>query len=291
MKYVFAIVLVSVAGVGYVWYLGRPKHEPVRTVDPPRAAPKVEDQHEVPPAPKVEERHEATERRETQETPCNELTEHQKEDVRAYASRCVAERIAGYGFCRIDPKGKTEYFGVAPDGFIFKSVGCFETEASGTHQYTILIGLSKADWKMTLQSFEIDGKTLYDSRRRTDKQAIQGTWKTVSSEMNGVPIVGAKGWQTFSAEEVTFVCANGEQGVGKATYKLDPAKNPKEIVMCLTVKLKDFAPVDTFSKGIYQLDGDALKICWSVGGAEAPKDFTTEIGSGRILTVYRRVKP
>ena len=124
---------------------------------------------------------------------------------------------------------------------------------------------------------------------RTDQEAIQGTWEIVSSEENGVPVAGAKGGRrTFDAEEITFV----EQGP-KATYKLDPAKNPKEILMCIKVKVTDFGTVDTFAKGIYQLDGDALKICWGGGGAEgpAPKDFTTEIGSGRRLTVYRRAKP
>jgi uncharacterized protein (TIGR03067 family) len=119
---------------------------------------------------------------------------------------------------------------------------------------------------------------------RTDQEAIQGTWGIVSSEENGVPVAGAKGARhTFSAEEITFV----EQGP-KATYKLDLTKSPKEILICINV-----GTTDTFARGIYELDGDALKICWDQRSAEgpAPKDFTAELGSGRRLTVYRRAKP
>jgi uncharacterized protein (TIGR03067 family) len=128
---------------------------------------------------------------------------------------------------------------------------------------------------------------------RTDQEAIQGTWVVASAEENGVPIVGAKGGKhIFSSEEMTIFSTKGEQ-MAKATYKLDPAKSPKEILMCVKVETNAFGTVNTYAKGIYQLDGDALKICWKGGGAEgpAPKEFTTEVGSGRKLTVYNRVKP
>jgi uncharacterized protein (TIGR03067 family) len=118
----------------------------------------------------------------------------------------------------------------------------------------------------------------------TDQEAIQGTWVVVSNDENGVPVVGIKGARhTFTAEEITMA----EEGP-KATYKLDPAKNPKEILICIKV-----GAIDTFAKGIYQLDGDNLKICWSGRSAEepAPKDFTSEVGSRRRLTVYNRLKP
>jgi len=123
---------------------------------------------------------------------------------------------------------------------------------------------------------------------KEDPEAIQGTWVVVSAEENGVPVSGAKGERhTFTAEGLTCVSEKGEE-MTKATYKLDPAKSPKEITMCIRV-----GPLDTFARGIYQLDKDALKICWGTVSAEGPvpKEFKTAVGSKSKLVVYKREKP
>lgn len=45
------------------------------------------------------------------------------------------------------------------------------------------------------------------------------------------------------------------------------------------------------SPGIYELDGDSLKVCRAgPGGATRPTDFTAAAGSKRVLATYRRAK-
>ena len=127
---------------------------------------------------------------------------------------------------------------------------------------------------------------------KSDQEAIQGAWIVISAEENGLPIKGKGDRQSFSAEEMTIGSENKNDNV-KATYKLDPAKSPKEILIRITVESKEFGKVDTFAKGIYQLDNDELKICWGSQGAEGPipKEFKTEFGSKHKLFVFKREKP
>jgi hypothetical protein len=43
-------------------------------------------------------------------------------------------------------------------------------------------------------------------------------------------------------------------------------------------------------KGIYEIDGDTLRICVAKKGKERPKTFESKEGSGHVLTVMKRVK-
>jgi uncharacterized protein (TIGR03067 family) len=61
----------------------------------------------------------------------------------------------------------------------------------------------------------------------------------------------------------------------KKTFDLTPSDGPKE---------------GTTLKGIYQLKGDELKMCFQPEGKDRPKDFTTEKGSGNVLLILKRVK-
>jgi uncharacterized protein (TIGR03067 family) len=71
------------------------------------------------------------------------------------------------------------------------------------------------------------------------------------------------------------------------TYHLSPAKTPKSI---------DFTPTAGPDKGkplpgIYELDGDDLKICFGKVGGPRPSGFTTAAGSGHVLVVLKRDRP
>ena len=43
-------------------------------------------------------------------------------------------------------------------------------------------------------------------------------------------------------------------------------------------------------KGIYELNGETLKICFAAPGKPRPTDFTNKPKSGRIVEVLERVK-
>ncbi len=102
-----------------------------------------------------------------------------------------------------------------------------------------------------------------------EAKKLQGNWTVVALEAGGKPVpeeqVKAVNLQlTFKENKLTTQSA-GETKEG--TFKLDPTKKPKEIDVTFGVKT---------SKGIYQLEGDTLKLCLSEG--ERPTEFATKPG-------------
>ncbi len=78
----------------------------------------------------------------------------------------------------------------------------------------------------------------------------------------------------------------GGQVFLKAKITLDPSKKPKTI---------DYRMLEGFTKGktqlgIYELDGDTFRSCFSAPGDPRPTDFTTKAGDRRTLSVWKRVK-
>jgi uncharacterized protein (TIGR03067 family) len=73
---------------------------------------------------------------------------------------------------------------------------------------------------------------------------------------------------------------------GKGTLKLDATKNPKTIDALPDGPAGKMGPI----LGIYEIDGDTLKLCFAAPGMERPKDFTCKAGSGHTLTVWMREK-
>jgi len=120
-----------------------------------------------------------------------------------------------------------------------------------------------------------------------DEDKLQGSWKVVSHEKDGKKQAEdtIKNYKiVVKGDKLTFKIGDQDN---EATLKLDAAKKPKTID--LMVKAGDKMEV---IKGIYQLDGDDLKIC-AAGeeGVERPKDFATKAKSGLGLLVLKREKP
>jgi len=73
----------------------------------------------------------------------------------------------------------------------------------------------------------------------------------------------------------------------KVTYKLDPSKKPKAIDI---TNLDGKDGKDT-TLGIYELDDDNLKLCWSEKDPEhRPTKFASDEGSGQTMVVFKREK-
>jgi uncharacterized protein (TIGR03067 family) len=126
---------------------------------------------------------------------------------------------------------------------------------------------------------------------KKDQKSIRGAWVCVSSEENGVAIKGAKESRlTFTDEEMIYTSKDKKVKI-KATYKVNPAKNPKQITVCVKVK-QDGRTVNTYTKGIYRLEKDELMIHWGAHGAQGPlpKGFETDVGSNTKLMIYKRDK-
>ncbi len=120
-----------------------------------------------------------------------------------------------------------------------------------------------------------------DKSAKGDQEKLQGTWALVSGEHDGQPIpeeVAKTIKLTFTGDKVTLL-HNDQKNEG--TFKLHSDKKPKGIDLDL-----DSGAV----KGIYQLDGDTLKIANAKPGDERPKEFPKKEGSGLTVATLKRQK-
>ena len=117
---------------------------------------------------------------------------------------------------------------------------------------------------------------------------LQGTWAVVSVERDGKPL---KPDEIKNAKLVingaNYTLTLGEETI-QGTYKLQPAKNPKAIDANRTKGPDQGKTV----QGIYQLDGDTLKMCYHAPGKDSrPTAFATKADSGHALYVFKKAKP
>src|SRR5262252_4202232 len=74
---------------------------------------------------------------------------------------------------------------------------------------------------------------------KKDQEALQGTWKPVSSEQGGKDQGDEAKEHTLIFEKDTFTVKRGDQVLLKGTFKLDPSKKPKAIDMTVTEGHRD----------------------------------------------------
>ena len=119
-----------------------------------------------------------------------------------------------------------------------------------------------------------------------DLDKFTGTWQAVSIERDGEALPKAEVQKVrlvVNGENYTF--QTGRQII-QGKHKLDPSKDPK---MIDAVRTKGPDKGKTLH-GIYELDGDTLRICFSKPEHARPSAFRTGEDAGHRLLVFNRVK-
>jgi uncharacterized protein (TIGR03067 family) len=115
----------------------------------------------------------------------------------------------------------------------------------------------------------------------TDEQKLQGKWIVESFEYNGNQVDRLKeAVREFKDGKYSLTPKAGEGIEGTAT--LDATKKPKTIDLDINSRVL---------KGIYELEGDTLKMCYNLTKDERPTEFTSKPDTGLILIVHKRGKP
>jgi uncharacterized protein (TIGR03067 family) len=117
---------------------------------------------------------------------------------------------------------------------------------------------------------------------------FEGTWVMVAAERNGVkaPEDAVKTVRVIIKGD-KFTIKEGDNTI-EGTIVLDPSKNPRAYAASATENGKKISTV-----GIYEFDGDTLKVCYTPEGEERPKEFSTKGGTDEhpiMLGVYKREK-
>src|SRR5262249_32302296 len=114
---------------------------------------------------------------------------------------------------------------------------------------------------------------------------IQGTWKFVSQEMDAKPVAADQ----LAGMKITFtgdkwsVTKDGKV-LQAGTHKFDPTKKPGQVNAMVT----EGEDKGNTMLGIYELKGDALKVCFDPKGKERPTSFTAK--AGQFSAVVQREK-
>src|SRR5262249_51896610 len=117
--------------------------------------------------------------------------------------------------------------------------------------------------------------------KKDDK--LDGKWLVVSIERDGKADDAFKGgMRVIAGGKYTLTDKNGKATPG--TFKVDPSKKPKAI---------DMTPTEGQYKGktllgIYEIDGQTLKICFTEPGKDRPTEFASK---GAVLAIHKREKP
>jgi uncharacterized protein (TIGR03067 family) len=131
--------------------------------------------------------------------------------------------------------------------------------------------------------------TLADDKADLEKEVrkFQGTWTFESSETGGMTLPADELKAlilTFEGDKHTV--KKGDEVVQVGTQKLDPSKSPKTIDVTMT----EGPNKGTVMLGIYEIDGDTLKVCFDLQGRKRPTEFKSAPGSENFVNVHKRVK-
>jgi uncharacterized protein (TIGR03067 family) len=129
-----------------------------------------------------------------------------------------------------------------------------------------------------------------EDKVKEELKKFQGEWVMDSVGVNGkvVNLPDRAGKPKWTVKGNTFTVKTQDFTI-EWTFTLDPTKNPKQIDR--TTKPSQWKEVKT--KGIYEFDGDKLKMCYNMSGEERPKEFSPKGGTEKnpvILIVYKRAK-
>jgi uncharacterized protein (TIGR03067 family) len=122
----------------------------------------------------------------------------------------------------------------------------------------------------------------YASPTTDDTQAWQGTWKLVSCVANGTPQMADMQW-IVSGDQYT-IRLDGKTGGDPYMIKLDPQQKHVDVFHHDT-------PPGTYGgklKGIYDVEGNSLKVCYDLKGQKYPTSFDAGRGSAQVMYEFKR---
>jgi uncharacterized protein (TIGR03067 family) len=142
--------------------------------------------------------------------------------------------------------------------------------------------MRKAALALTAAGFLLVGLThAADDDKELAK--LKGKWDITSVERDGKAMDTFKdGARDIDGAKYTMTSKAGAKFIG--AFKIDPSKKPK---------VMDLMPEDGQYKGktllgIYELDGDTLKICFAEPGKDRPTEFSSK--NGCVLAIHKRAK-
>jgi uncharacterized protein (TIGR03067 family) len=121
---------------------------------------------------------------------------------------------------------------------------------------------------------------------------LQGKWRQAAEDLDGKVTKCRDGYiMSIEKELVLEFTDEGRHLAVKASLRIDPSKSPKRIdetiVYCPLIP----SARGTTLRGIYQLEGDELKLAMpTLPWGARPRAFTTRKGDRFMVLTYKRMK-
>jgi uncharacterized protein (TIGR03067 family) len=115
-----------------------------------------------------------------------------------------------------------------------------------------------------------------------DIKKWQGTWKLTSCTYDGEPQTADMEW-IVDGDHYT-IRLNGQSNVDPYMFKLDASRKQIDVFHHET-------PAGTYGgslKGIYEISGDSLTVCYDLTDQRYPESFDAKRGSRQVLYQFRR---
>ncbi len=119
-----------------------------------------------------------------------------------------------------------------------------------------------------------------------DLKSMQGKWRVESAEAEGKAVVSPELTDLVVTITGETYEVSTKDGIDRGSLKVDEGQKPKAIDATHTEGPESGKMI----KGIYELKGDTLRVCYAVTGGERPTEFATRQGSPVLMITYRREK-
>ena len=126
-----------------------------------------------------------------------------------------------------------------------------------------------------------------DEEAAKDLKKMQGDWVVVSMEVDGMRIPDDDAQALFrTVKGDKYTVSRYRKTAGKGTIKLDATKKPRAIDALPDGAAEKAKPL----LGIYEFEGNKLKLCFARAGMARPTEFLSKEDSGHTLTIWQREK-
>jgi uncharacterized protein (TIGR03067 family) len=118
-----------------------------------------------------------------------------------------------------------------------------------------------------------------------DLEAIQGDWGIAEYVVDGIKSEDDNAqslFRTIKGNHYTVFLF--DKPLGSGTIKLDATQKPKHID-----SIPDKMPGKPFL-GIYEIDGNRVKVCYAPPGKDRPTEFVSKKDSGNTFMIWEREK-
>jgi uncharacterized protein (TIGR03067 family) len=114
---------------------------------------------------------------------------------------------------------------------------------------------------------------------------LQGTWTCISAKVDGNALPEATtALLRLTLTQDRYKTEKGPDVLFDSTYTINSESDPKQISIVGTEG--DLAGKE--AQGIFSLEGDTLRICYTMPGSPRPQTFESPTGSKAYLLVWKR---